>query len=120
MKKIAFSSEENLGLKGHLSPHFGRCPYYTFVDVDGNQVLDVQVLPNPYFNSHVPGAVPEFIRNQKAHVMIAGGMGPRAIELFSQFGIEVITTSAQGTIEDILRAYLRGEIAGATGCEHHH
>jgi predicted Fe-Mo cluster-binding NifX family protein len=52
--------------------------------------------------------------------MIAGGMGPRALEIFNQFGIEAITTGAQGTLEEILNAYLRGEISGATGCEHHH
>ena len=42
------------------------------------------------------------------------------LELFNQFGIEAITTGIQGTLEDILNAYLRGEISGATGCEHHH
>ena len=35
-------------------------------------------------------------------------------------GIEAITTGMQGNLEDILNAYLRGEISGATGCEHHH
>jgi len=118
--KIAFASENNQGLRGSLSLHFGRCPYYTFVNVDGDQVADVQVLANPYFNSHVPGAVPEFIKSHNVHVMIAGGMGPRAIQLFNQFGIEVVTTSAQWLLEDLLTAYLRGEITGATGCEHHH
>ena len=120
MKRIAFSSEDNLGLKGRLSAHFGRCPFYTLVDVECDQVTSVQVIENPFFAQHVPGAVPEFIKSRNAHVMIAGGMGPRAIELFNQSGIEVITTNAQGTIEDILMAYLRGDITGASGCEHHH
>jgi len=118
--RIAFASEDNQGLKGSLSAHFGRCPYYTLVDVDGDKVLDINVVTNPYFNSHVPGAVPEFIKSQGAQVIITGGMGPRAIGLFEQIGIEAVTTGAQGTLEDILLAYLRGEIKGAFGCEHHH
>ncbi len=117
--RIAFASEDNQGLKGSLSAHFGRCPYYTLVDLDGNKVLDIKVVANPYFNSHVPGAVPEFIKSQGAQVIIAGGMGPRAIDLFNQFGIEAVTTGAQGPLEDILTAYLRGDIKGAWGCEHH-
>ena len=120
MMRIAFASEDDQGLKGSLSAHFGRCPYYTLVDVDGESLAEIQVVANPFFNSHVPGAVPEFIKSQGAHVIIAGGMGPRAIELFNQFEIEVVTTGPQGTLEDILLAYLRGDIKGALGCEHHH
>ena len=118
--KIAFASEDNQGLKGSLSAHFGRCPYYTIVDVEDKTVSNEQVIDNPYFTSHVPGVVPQSIKEQGAQVMIAGGMGPRAIELFNQLGIEAITTGSQGTLEDILNAYLRGEISGAAGCEHHH
>ncbi len=120
--RIAFASDDNQGVEGFLSAHFGRCPYYTLVDIegDGDKVLDVKVVANPYFNSHVPGAVPEFIKSQGAQVMIAGGMGPRAIGLFEQIGIEAITTGAQGTLEEILLAYLRGEIKGALSCAQHH
>lgn len=118
--RIVFASEDNQGLSGSLSAHFGRCPYYTVVDVDGDQVLDIKVVENPYFNSHVPGAVPEFIKSQGAQVIIAGGMGPRAIALFEQIGIEAVTTGAQGRFDNILLAYLRGEIKGALGCKHHH
>ena len=35
MKRIAFSSEDNIGLKSQMSMHFGRCPYYTIVEVEG-------------------------------------------------------------------------------------
>jgi predicted Fe-Mo cluster-binding NifX family protein len=119
--RIAFASEDNQGLKGSLSAHFGRCPYYTIVDVEDNTASNVAVIENPYFNSHAPpGVVPQFIKEQGAQVMIAGGMGPRAIEYFNQFGIETITTGTQENVEKILNAYLRGEISGASDCGHHH
>jgi predicted Fe-Mo cluster-binding NifX family protein len=119
--KIAFASEDNQGLKGFLSAHFGRCPFYTIVDVEDKTVSNVQVVDNPYFNTHAPpGVVPQFIKEQGAQVMIAGGMGPRALEHFNQFGIEAITTGIQENLEAILNAYLRGEISGASGCGHHH
>jgi predicted Fe-Mo cluster-binding NifX family protein len=76
-------------------------------------------MDNPYFGNHVPGKVPEFIHSQKADVMIAGGMGPRAIEFFDGYGIEAVT-GAFGKIKDVLQAYLRGELRGAGACHHDH
>jgi predicted Fe-Mo cluster-binding NifX family protein len=46
-------------------------------------------------------------------------MGPRAIEFFDGYGIEAVT-GGFGKIEDVLGAYLRGELRGAGGCHHDH
>ena len=119
MKRIAFACEDGTGLESELSAHFGRCPYYTVLEVEGNEIIGSQVLENPYFNNHQPGAVPSFIHSQKVDVMIAGGMGPRAIDLFNQFGIEV-ATGVQGQVKNVAAAYLDGRISGVFPCEHHH
>ena len=116
--RIAFASEDKLGMEGEVSAHFGRCPYYTLLEVE-EEVESWKVVDNPYLGNHVPGKVPEFIHSQKADVMIAGGMGPRAIEFFDGYGIEAVT-GAFGKIEDALDAYLRGELRGAGGCHHDH
>ena len=118
--KIIFASEDNQGLQGMLSAHFGRCPYYTMVDIDEDKVTKITVVDNPYFDNHLPGAVPQFIKEQGAQVMIAGGMGPRALQLFEQIGIEAVTTNVPGNLEEILTSFLRGDITGASGCNHHH
>jgi len=119
MKRISFGCDDNGGLQAQLSGHFGRCPYYTLVDVEGSEIKGVNVIENPYFNNHVPGQVPHFIKDQNANVMIAGGMGPRAIDLFTGFEIEV-ATGISGKVEDILKAYLKGEIKGTIACAHDH
>ena len=119
MKKIAFACEDNSGLSAEMSMHFGRCPYYTIVDVEGEEVKNVETVANPYFDNHVPGAVPQFIHSQNADVMLAGGMGPRAIELFQGFGIEV-ATGMSGRVENVLKAYLAGKVQGIVACEHDH
>jgi len=119
MKRISFACDDNSGLQAQLSGHFGRCPYYTLVDVEGSEIKGVNVIENPYFNNHVPGEVPHFIKDQKANVMIAGGMGPRAIDLFSSFGIEV-ATGISGKVSDILSAYLSGKVSGTVACGHDH
>jgi predicted Fe-Mo cluster-binding NifX family protein len=118
MKRIALACDDGFGLEASLSPHFGRCPFYVLVDVTEDQIAGFQVVKNPYFPNHQQGVIPQFIHSQKANVMIAGGMGPRAIDFFTQFGIDV-ATGAQGKVKDVVEAYLRGEIQGVVACEHH-
>lgn len=119
MKRIAFSCEDNQGLQSEMSMHFGRCPHYTLIDIEGSEVKEVKVIENPYFNKHVPGVVPEFMSKQSIHVMIAGGMGPRAIQMFEGFGIEV-ATGVSGKVENVLKAYLEGKVKGTAPCSHDH
>jgi len=118
--RIAIASDDQEGLKGQMSAHFGRCPFYTVVDVEDGQVLRVEVVENPYYQSHVPGMVPQFIKSLGAHVIIAGGMGPRAIEMFEQFGIEVVTTGGSAPVDEVLGTFLEGSLRGARACEEHH
>ena len=119
MKRIAFSCENDQGLQSEMSMHFGRCSHYTLVDVEGTEIKNVQMIENPYFTNHVPGVVPEFMNEQKTNVMIAGGMGPRAVQMFEGFGIEV-ATGVGGKVENVLKAYLEGKVKGSEPCSHDH
>ena len=83
--RIAVSSENNQGLESMVSHHFGRCPYFILVDLEGREVTGVQTIENPFFSQHQPGQVPGFIQSQGADVMLTGGMGRRAITFFQQF-----------------------------------
>ena len=115
--KIAFSSEEKNGLESRMSHHFGRCPYYTIVtlDDDNNTVIETADIENPYFQSHGPGQVPQFIANQNIDVMIAGGMGQKAVDFFNQFKIKV-ATGASGTVKESLNNFLSGHLSGYSPC----
>ena len=37
--RIAFSAATDQGLESPISPHFGRCPFYIFVDLDENNTV---------------------------------------------------------------------------------
>ena len=119
MRRIALACEDNQGLGGQISQHFGRCPYYLIVEVEGLEIVKTETVNNPYYNSHSPGMVPQFINEQGVNVMIAGGMGPRAIDMFTSLGIEAVS-GAVGNVGNILQAYLRGEITGVEACQHDH
>ncbi len=116
--KIAFASEEDKDIESVLAHHFGRCPYYIFVEVEDGKIKSVETKENPYFNAHAPGVVPEFIAKQGANVIIAGGMGPRAIDWFNRLGVQPVTGAA-GKIKDVLNDYLAGKLSGVEPCDEH-
>jgi predicted Fe-Mo cluster-binding NifX family protein len=113
--RIAVASEDNKGLEGMVSAHFGRCPYYVLVNVDSGKIGDVQAIQSPFYGGHGEGDVPNFIQTQGVKVMISGGMGPKAIGYFNQFGIEV-ATGASGKVGDAVRNYLDGGLYGSAPC----
>ena len=119
--KIAFASEEDKDIESTVAHHFGRCPFYVFIDVDENgKVKSVETKANPYFSSHEPGVVPQYIAGEKANVMVAGGMGPRAIDWFAQLGVKAVT-GASGSVKDVLNDYLNGKLNSVESCgEHRH
>lgn len=113
--RIAISVETNDGLESVVSHHFGRCPYFVLVNVEDQEVQDVQVIDNPYYEHHQPGMVPGFIQSQGAEVMISGGMGRRAIGFFQQLGIRA-ATGGSGTASVALESYLNGDLQSAEPC----
>jgi predicted Fe-Mo cluster-binding NifX family protein len=113
--RIAISADDKNGLESIVSPHFGRCPHYVLVDVQGHEASNVVTVDNPYYAQHAPGQVPVFIRSQRVNVMLTGGMGRRAIGLFQQYGIEAVT-GASGTVRQALQHYLGGALSGAAPC----
>jgi predicted Fe-Mo cluster-binding NifX family protein len=114
--RIAISTETNNGLDSQVAQHFGRCPYFAFVDVEGQEIQSTQVVENPFFSGHQVGQVPNFIHEQNADVMLSGGMGGRAIQFFQQFGIET-ATGAAGTVRATLENYFSGKLMGTAPCE---
>jgi predicted Fe-Mo cluster-binding NifX family protein len=113
--RIAISSETNAGLDAPVAEHFGRCPFFTLVEVEGDCVKAVQVVANPFFPNHEPGQVPQFIHSQGAEVMLTGGMGGRAVAFFQQFGIQPVT-GASGLVRQALAGLQDGALSGWAPC----
>jgi predicted Fe-Mo cluster-binding NifX family protein len=114
--RIAVSAENNNGLDSTVAHHFGRCPYFILVDVENGEVKTFQAVTNPFVHGHQPGQVPAFIQQQKADVMLSGGMGGRAIQFFEAAGIKA-ATGANGTVQQALERYFGGTLADASPCD---
>jgi predicted Fe-Mo cluster-binding NifX family protein len=114
--RIAVSADSKQGLDSVVSPHFGRCPHFILVDLNGSEVREVREVDNPFYGHHQPGQVPGLIASFDANVMLTGGMGGRAIMFFQQYGIEGVT-GAYGTVRQSIEQYLGGELKGAAPCK---
>lgn len=114
--KIAVTAENNNGLDSLVAQHFGHAAFFMLVDVENGEVSTVQGVANPFAEAHQPGQIPGFIQQQKADVILSGGMGGRAIEFFAQAGIKA-ATGASGTVRQALEHYFGGKLKEATPCD---
>jgi predicted Fe-Mo cluster-binding NifX family protein len=114
--KIAVTAENNNGLDSMVAQHFGHAAFFMLVDVENGEVTTVQGIANPFAEAHQPGQIPGFIHEQKANVILSGGMGGRAIEFFEQAGIKA-ATGATGTVRQALEYYFGGKLKEAAPCD---
>lgn len=112
MIKIAVASEN-----GSVTEHFGHCESFMIFDADNGEIVKSEIIPNP---GHKPGFLPNFLNDMGVNVIISGGMGGGAIDIFDEKGIEVIV-GASGDAKRAVEAYLKGELK-STGavCDHNH
>ncbi|MBM4093014.1 MAG: ATPase [Planctomycetes bacterium] len=103
---------------GRLCMHFGHCEQFALVDVDeaARESQRAVLLTPP---AHEPGLLPRWLHEQGADVVIAGGMGQRAQQLFAQNGIRVLVGAPADTPEELVSAYLAGTLKnGQNVCDH--
>ena len=103
---------------GCVSAHFGHCSAFELYEVDeaSNEAPSKTTLPAP---PHEPGLLPRWLHERGANVIIAGGMGQRAQNLFAEHGIQVVTGAPSAAADEVVGAYLARTLqAGANTCDH--
>jgi len=101
MEKLALSTDGN-----QVAQHFGRCEKYTLVEVNDGEVVNKEIVTNP---GHEPGFLPKYLNEQGVDVILAGGMGRKAKDLFDQNGIKAVI-GVNGLVDDAVKSYLAGEL----------
>ena len=72
--------------EGKLTAHFGHCQQLALIEVEEEEIKNTEVLTPP---PHEPGVLPRWLGELGANVIIAGGIGQRAISLFNENNIKV-------------------------------
>ncbi len=105
---------------GRLAEHFGHCDQFALVDADpqSQQAAKIALVTPP---PHEPGLLPRWLQEQGVQVVIAGGIGQRALTLFGQHGIVVRAGFSAAPVDELVHAFLKGELKGSPqGCAQHH
>lgn len=111
--KIAVASNGDM-----IAGHFGHCENFNIFTAEDKQIIKSESIANP---GHKPGFLPNFLNNLGVNVIISGGMGGGAVDIFNEKGIEVII-GAQGKAQVAAQRYLQGQLKskGAICLEHVH
>lgn len=109
--KIAVASMGNA-----VAGHFGHCESFTIVVAEEGKIVSMESVPNP---GHRPGFLPNFLADMGVEVIIAGGMGGGAVDIFNERNVEVIV-GAQGEVAANVESYLKGELISTGSVCHNH
>jgi len=104
--------------RGKLSLHFGHCDQFAIFDIDDNtkKVINRKDATPP---APEPGVLPRWLNENNVNVIIAGGMGQRAQQLFTQNNIKVVIGASGQSPEELVSAYLENTLeTGDNICDH--
>lgn len=110
-KKIAIPLEN-----GILSAHFGHSQQFAIVETaNGSIIREKIVVPPP----HEPGVIPAWLAQHDVSDIIAGGMGHKAIDLFTAKNITVHTGAQKKGYRELVIDLIGGSLStGDNSCDH--
>ena len=101
---------------GVLSGHFGHCEEFYFAEVNDGKIVNERFQTPP---PHEPSLYPRWVKEQGGQLVIAGGMGQKACNLFAQNGVEYIVGADQKEPRLVVEDYLKGELqTSGNSCDH--
>lgn len=109
--KVAVACEDIM-----VSGHFGHCHKFKLYDVENNSIVKTESIDNP---GHKPGFLPKFLNELGVNTIIAGGMGAKAVTLFNNNSIDVVT-GANGVADEIVEQYISGKLESTNSVCHEH
>ena len=113
MMKIAIAGEGR-----NVTEHFGHCVNFLIYDIENGKITNEESIPN---SGHRPGFLPNFLADRGVNVIISGGMGGGAVDIFNERNVEVVV-GASGDAKTAVLNYLKGELksTGSVCHEHQH
>jgi len=103
---------------GKLAGHFAHCEEFAFIDLDPQtkKIVKKESVQAP---PHQPGLLPPWLAGHGVSVIIAGGMGMKARQLFESSNIKVVLGVSVESPENIVKKYLEGTLrTGENPCDH--
>lgn len=106
---ICVPTEGDRGLDEAVCQHFGKACTFTLYDADTGEV---RVMMNRSEHMGGTGTPPEHLSRENVSTVLAGGLGPKAIDMLSSKGIDVFV-GANGTVRETIDLWRKGSMARA-------
>lgn len=103
---------------GLLTMHFGHCAEFAIMEAtpETGEITHKEMVAAP---PHEPGLLPRWLAEKGVKLVIAGGMGGRARDLFTEQQITVVTGAPAAAPEVLVRDYFTGKLqTGENACDH--
>lgn len=100
-----------------VSPVFGRCPFYLFVDTD---TMEWNAVANPAAGASGGAGIQaaQFIVEQGAQALLTGNVGPNAMDVLNAAGVSVYPAT-EGTVREAVEAFRAGDLQSITAATVH-
>ena len=107
---ICVPTEGDHGLNEAVCQHFGKAATFTLYD---SETGEVKVMENRSEHMGGAGTPPEHLSRENVSAVLAGGLGPKAVDMLQRFGIEVFV-GASGTVQDTIERWSSGSMEKAS------
>jgi predicted Fe-Mo cluster-binding NifX family protein len=107
---ICVPTEGSKGLSESVCQHFGKAATFTLYDSESGQT---RVVENRSEHMGGVGTPPEHLHKENVGAVLAGGLGPKAVDMLHGFGIDVYVGAA-GTVEETIERWRSGSMERAS------
>lgn len=107
---ICIPSVDDRGLDSVISGHFGKTPYFTLLKTENNEIKNVNIVKSRGKHSGGSKTPAEIIIDSNADVLICGNLGPKAVLMLRNNGINIFS-GASGTVKDAYDMWKSGKLA---------
>jgi predicted Fe-Mo cluster-binding NifX family protein len=118
--KVAISSTGKT-LEDNVDGRMGRCPFFIFAEIEEGKIKDFKAVENQGAMQAGGAGITagQAIANEKVDAVITVNVGPRAFDVFNQFGIKIYR--GEGKIKDVVQDFIDNklvEVSNPTGPQH--
>ena len=106
MKVVVSATGDDLDAA--VSPVFGRCPFYLFVDTES---MEWSVVANPAVGASGGAGIQaaQFVLEKGAKAVLTGNVGPNAMDVLNTAGVGVYPV-ALGSVREAVEAFRAGSL----------
>ncbi|MDD4995993.1 MAG: NifB/NifX family molybdenum-iron cluster-binding protein [Patescibacteria group bacterium] len=116
--KLVIPTNGKNGLNDKIAEHFGRCATYTFLNEKGEVI---EIIDNTSEHMGGIGLPPELMKKYGADILLCHDIGPRAINLCKDLGIDVYVCQAD-RVKEIFELWQSNKLKRAgveNACKQH-